>query len=601
MSEESRRSKDLLIGLFGRVTSPPKLGVVFSLVAALCYGFVAIDFPEGTLGWFSGIAVVVSALVSLLTLRFEGRALSSLKLLSARDAGAPTRAALLGAVRETMSFPDREFLIYLWHWAGAAVLLALLFRTVPGVSDWSASGRILTTGLVLAPLTGTLAYLLTLRRSREAVRRLVAGRLTPKEVVAAAPHATLQFKRRLVTMSAVLVFTPGVLIADMTHQQMDRSVTKVLATTDRNVQRAVVESERTVVLVSTSALTGLIILFALGAASVGGRALGEPMKEIADQAARIADGDLSRFEIVPAEDELWAVGAAFQSLHVQLNEAIGSMRGAGLRISESTRQMLMASEKQEAGTTEQALSLTMTTATTEELARSARQIAASANEVATLASETVRAAEDGKLAADDYYSAMVRMRKDNQVIADAVVKLNKRVQQIGKIAEFINGIADKSDLLALNAELEGTKAGEVGRGFSLVAAEMRRLAESVTNSTRQIAQLIEEIRDATNAAVMATEAGVKATDSNGVLAQQVSETLGAVLLLANQTSEAVRAISLATQQQQTATDQLVGAMGEILSATQTGATASREAATATASLSSLSADLKEVVERFKVS
>ena len=88
-----------------------------------------------------------------------------------------------------------------------------------------------------------------------------------------------------------------------------------------------------------------------------------------------------------------------------------------------------------------------------------------------------------------------------------MVRLNKRVQQIGKVVEFINEIADKSDLLALNAELEGTKAGEVGRGFSLVAAEMRRLAENVITSTRAIEQLIEEIRDATNAAVMATEAG----------------------------------------------------------------------------------------------
>ncbi|MFP2902888.1 methyl-accepting chemotaxis protein, partial [Corallococcus sp. 4LFB] len=68
---------------------------------------------------------------------------------------------------------------------------------------------------------------------------------------------------------------------------------------------------------------------------------------------------------------------------------------------------------------------------------------------------------------------MSRMRQDNQAIGSAVARLNKRVQQIGKIVEFINGVADKSDLLALNAELEGTKAGEVGRGFSLVAAEMR--------------------------------------------------------------------------------------------------------------------------------
>ena len=132
------------------------------------------------------------------------------------------------------------------------------------------------------------------------------------------------------------------------------------------------------------------------------------------------------------------------------------------------------------------------------------------------------------------------------------MRLNKRVQQIGKIVEFINGIADKSDLLALNAELEGTKAGDVGRGFSLVAAEMRRLAESVIESTREIERLIEEIRDATNAAVMATEAGVKATDAgSAAVASRCRRSSARSSTLAGQTFDAVRTISLATHQQQT--------------------------------------------------
>src|SRR5262249_57290846 len=129
----------------------------------------------------------------------------------------------------------------------------------------------------------------------------------------------------------------------------------------------------------------------------------------------------------------------------------------------------------------------------------------------------LEATRAGRLKADAFAESMGRMRSDNQRIADSVVRLNKRVQQIGKIVDFINEIADKSDLLALNAELEGTKAGDVGRGFSLVAAEMRRLAENVIRSTRTIEQLIEEIRDATHAAVMATEAGLKTTEAGTLL------------------------------------------------------------------------------------
>jgi methyl-accepting chemotaxis protein len=192
------------------------------------------------------------------------------------------------------------------------------------------------------------------------------------------------------------------------------------------------------------------------------------------------------------------------------------------------------------------------------------------------------------------------MKTDNQAIADSVVKLNKRVQQIGKVVEFIHEIADKSDLLALNAELEGTKAGQVGRGFSLVAAEMRRLAESVILSTHEIEKLIEEIRDSANAAVMATEAGVKATDRGAALAHQVSESLRSILDLAASTSDSVRSISLATQQQQTGTDQLAEAMGGILKVTQQGTHATRQLLGANSDLLALSLELQSVVDRFRI-
>ena len=196
---------------------------------------------------------------------------------------------------------------------------------------------------------------------------------------------------------------------------------------------------------------------------------------------------------------------------------------------------------------------------------------------------------------------MSRMRHDNQAIASAVTRLNKRVQQIGKIVEFINGVADKSDLLALNAELEGTKAGEVGRGFSLVAAEMRRLAENVLESTKEIEGLIEEVREASRAAVAATEGGVRATDTGTSLAQQVTESLKQILDLAGQTSDAVRSISLATQQQQTGTDQLADTMADILRITQQSLNATKQVSTANGDLLVLALDLRGVVERFQIS
>jgi methyl-accepting chemotaxis protein len=174
------------------------------------------------------------------------------------------------------------------------------------------------------------------------------------------------------------------------------------------------------------------------------------------------------------------------------------------------------------------------------------------------------------------------------------------VQQVGRIIEFIDGIADKSDLLALNAELEGHKAGDVGVGFGLVAAEMRRLAESVMNSTKEIDSLIGDIRDATNAAVMATEAGVKATDVGVKLAMAVTEGLGNIVGYANTSSEAMQAISLATSQQQQGTDQLVAAMAEVLRSTSSGLESAHAMRGVEKTLVTVARDLQASVKKLKV-
>jgi methyl-accepting chemotaxis protein len=353
-------------------------------------------------------------------------------------------------------------------------------------------------------------------------------------------------------------------------------------------------------LTSGGLLVTLVFGLALTTAWLGGTLLGRPLRELSGEARRIAEGDLASPRVVPAEDEVWDVSAAFTTMRAHLADVMSQLQRAGAQISATTEEILSTSGRYEAGAAEQASSLDETSATTEELARSARQIAENAGSVAEIAHRTLGAAEQGQGSAEAFLGSMARMRQDNGAIASAVVRLNKRVQQIGKIVEFINGVADKSDLLALNAELEGTKAGEVGRGFSLVAAEMRRLAENVLESTKEIEGLIEEVREASAAAVSATQGGVRAVETGTNLAQQVSESLRQIVDLAGQTSDAVRSISLATQQQQTGTDQLADTMADILRITQQSLNATKQVSTANTDLLVLARDLRGVVERFQI-
>jgi len=344
----------------------------------------------------------------------------------------------------------------------------------------------------------------------------------------------------------------------------------------------------------------LLLVVGLLAAAVGS-VLAEPLERMAHEARRVSDGRLADPQPVIAEAELWTLGVAFAQMETQLGVLLGQLKRAGVQISSTTEQIVITSSKHESGAARQASALTQTSSTTEELARTARSIAANASSVAQIAQQTLQSAEQARSNAVVFSEAMDRMKRGNQAISDSVAMLNTRLGQIGKIIEFINAIAEKSDLLALNAELEGVKAGEVGQAFSLVATEMRRMAENITRSTQEIVELIDQIRDASSEAVRVTEAGMRTTEGSTGIVEAMSQSLATIVGLAGQTSEAVKTISSSTQQQQDGTDQLAGAMGDILSVTQETEQATQAIIIANVDLVRLARELQDAVQRFELS
>ena len=315
----------------------------------------------------------------------------------------------------------------------------------------------------------------------------------------------------------------------------------------------------------------------------------------------MAQGELSDPQVFAASDEVWAVTSTFSLMQAQLQNVLAQLKRAGVSIASTTQDLVGTSTRYEAGAADQASSLNETSATTEELAQSARQISLNASAVSEISQKTLDSAQAGQASAEAFGRAVDRMRQDNRSIAEAVGRLQRRVQQIGKIVEFITGVADRSDLLALSAELEGTRAGDVGRSFTLVAAEMRRLAENVLESTTEIEELISEIREATQVTVEATERGLEQTTSGTALAGEVTRALTEVVRLAKETSSAARGITLATQQQQSGTDQLAEAMADILGITQQSLSATKQLTSANNGLVALSGSLSSLVDRWKTS
>jgi methyl-accepting chemotaxis protein len=315
----------------------------------------------------------------------------------------------------------------------------------------------------------------------------------------------------------------------------------------------------------------------------------------------VIEGDLSGTLRLGVNDAALAplIGGVGQVMET-LRKFVTEIREAALQLSTSSAEVLAAATQNESSTSAQASAIHETTATMEELKGASHQIAENAQMVAAIAEQTLSGARQGEGAIKAFMSSMEKVRHNAIEVDDAIAKLSKRVERIGTVVEVIDEIADRSDLLALNAALEGAKAGEAGRGFSIVAAEMRRLAENVMESTKEIKNLITEIREATHAAKDASDGNKKMAGEGEQLGGNAMQSVSGILSGIQETSDAARVIHLATQQQRTATEQVVQSMSEIEEVTRSAQSGSKQATGAASELTHLAERLAELVKRFKV-
>lgn len=536
-------------------------------------------------------------LTVILQLTFTGAALTRLSTFRGLAAGRLplTRAHRLAALGELRRIPARMVALSLVGWFIGASLLGL-GMVVLADGSWLLALRFVMIGALFGPLATVLGSLLLTTRTHEASDRLSEG-LAPHDVIAAAPGVDWSVRGRTVGFTVLLTVIPVLILADITWVTLGRAP-ELLAAAAPDLRQATADALFRGLALRLVGMALLCVAFALIAAVAAAQTIAGPMQRLADEARRVAAGDLETPRVIAADGEVWKVTSVFAQLHERLAGLVRKVLETGTHVHSATDSLQRTSSRSEATAAEQAAALNETSATTEELARSARQIAGSAGAVLELARRTLEAAQQGQNDATAFQAAVDRMKQDNKSIAGAVDRLQRRVQQIGRIVELINAVADRSDLLALSAELEGTRAGDVGRGFSLVGAEMRRLAENVLESTAEVEELIAEIRDATVRTAEATERGSHLTERGTSLADEVTSSLSRVAELALETSNQVRTITLATQQQQSGTDQLAEAMAEILAGTQADLTTTKGLAAVNQRLLGLSTSLQAAVGRF---
>jgi methyl-accepting chemotaxis protein len=256
-------------------------------------------------------------------------------------------------------------------------------------------------------------------------------------------------------------------------------------------------------------------------------------------------------------------------------------------LSAAAAEMSATSQQQASGSTEQASAVAEVTSTIEELGYTSRQIAQSAEQVSDAASATLENISQGQSAVDESVSAMERIKGKVQDVATRILALGERSQQIGEIIDLIDDISDETHLLSLNAAIEAAGAGEYGRRFAVVAAEVKNLANRTIAAAKEVKSVVAEIQSATSSAVMATEEGVKEVERGALLANRAGQVMDTIVMMAERTVQSSQEISLATSQQQTASEQVVETMRDVAEVSRQTASGSRQMAEAAATLTTI--------------
>jgi methyl-accepting chemotaxis protein len=345
----------------------------------------------------------------------------------------------------------------------------------------------------------------------------------------------------------------------------------------------------------------LVIVFLAATAILFSMWITRPLKELTIAADTIAsEGDLTKTVPIKSRNEIGQLAESFNQMIYNLGSLVKHIQDGGVQIASSSRDILVASEQQATGSVEQATAVTEISATIVELATTSKQIADSADSVAKMAEQTLASARSGQETVGDSIEGMDEIKDATQLIAKQILGLGQKSQDIGQIIEIIGGIADRTDLLALNAAIEAAKAGEAGRGFAVLAGEIRGLAENVMRSTKEIGDLLTEIQGSINASVMAMEDGTKKVGRGVELANKTGGSLEEILNMIERTTNSIKQIMVSTRQQETASDQVVTAMKEIREVSQQSATNANQTKAVANKLTSLSEALEKAIEQFKI-
>lgn len=390
---------------------------------------------------------------------------------------------------------------------------------------------------------------------------------------------------------------------EASEQQLTAQARAVVSDADSSLERqmerlAAEEQQLKAVLMFSSILA---LFFGIAAALLITRMIVKPLQDVVAVADKIADGDLTADLYSERTDELGQLTQSMQRMTLSLRQLILRLSAGITQLASSTEEMAVISQQTSTGVSQQKMETMQVATAMNEMTATVQEVARSAEEASDAATHSAEQAEFSNRVLDRTMTGIKNLAQEVSDSAASIAELQQEAASIGEIVNVISGITEQTNLLALNAAIEAARAGEAGRGFSVVADEVRQLANRAQQSTNKISDVIKRLQQKTELAVQAMQANAgmanevfNSTDDATAAIEQIISNIKNIQAMNQQ-------IAAASLQQSTVAEEINRSLTNIQVVTEQSSVAIEETAKTSSALSQLGLEQQQLANQFRLS
>src|SRR5690554_1634292 len=352
-------------------------------------------------------------------------------------------------------------------------------------------------------------------------------------------------------------------------------------------------------LLQTSGALGAIVLGLLAALLIS-RQITQPLQETLDIARRIADGDLTSETRVTRRDELGVLQKGILDMAGTLRALIGGIRDSATQIASAAEELSVVTEQTSTGVHKQKEETDQVATAMHEMSATVQDVARNAELAARAATDAAGEARQGDQVVNDVIAQIERLAQEVSRSTEAMTQLEQESNKIGSVMDVIKTVAEQTNLLALNAAIEAARAGEAGRGFAVVADEVRTLAQRTQQSTEEIEELVAGLQSGTQRVASSLNSSHSLAGNSVELTRKAGEALGSINRGVSNIQSMNQQIAAAAEQQSVVAEQISRSVSGVRDVTEQTTVAAQEIAKSSTELARLGNQLTSMVSRFRI-